>query len=68
MVTSFCKKRCYGSNYTKHHLIQNIIIKYNTAVPILSKNVRNAVRILNTKLIGNKIIFIIHLINTLHFY
>lgn len=33
-----------------------------------SKNVRNAVRILNTKLIGNKIIFIIHLINTLHFY
>ncbi len=33
-----------------------------------SKNVRNAVKILNTKLIGNKIIFNIHLINTLHFY
>ena len=29
-----------------------------------SKNVRNAVRILNAKLIGNKIILIIHLINT----
>lgn len=27
-----------------------------------SKNVKNAVRILNSKLIGNKIIFIIHLI------
>ena len=33
-----------------------------------SRNVRNAVRILNTKLIGNKSIFIIHLINTLHFF
>ena len=38
------------------------ISKYNIAVPTLSKNVKNAVRILNSKLIGNKIIFIIHLI------
>ena len=36
--------------------------KYSIAVPTLSKNVKNAVRILNSKLIGNKIIFIIHLI------
>ena len=42
--------------------------KYSIAVPMLSKNVRNAVRILNSNLIGNKIIFNIHLINTLHFY
>ena len=38
------------------------ISKYSIAVPTLSKNVRNAVRILSDKLIGNKIIFIIHLI------
>jgi hypothetical protein len=36
--------------------------KYSIAVPTLSKNAKNAVRILNSKLIGNKIIFIIHLI------
>ena len=38
--------------------------KYSIAVPILSKNVKNAVRILSDKLIGNKIIFIIHLIDS----
>lgn len=40
------------------------ISKYNIAVPILSKNVRNAVKMLNSRLIGNKIIFIIHLIDS----
>ena len=44
------------------------ISKYRIAVPMLSRNVRKAVKMLNSKLIGNKIIFIIHLINTLHFY
>ncbi|ETJ99440.1 hypothetical protein HMPREF0378_0469 [Eubacterium nodatum ATCC 33099] len=38
--------------------------KYSITVPTLSKNVRNAVRILSDKLIGNKIIFIIHLIDS----
>ena len=38
------------------------ISKYKIAVPTLSKNVRKAVKMLNSKLIGNKIIFIIHLI------
>ena len=56
MVASFCKKDAIAPN------MQNIISKYIRAVPIPSRNVRNAVRILNTKLIGNKIIFIIHLI------
>ena len=42
--------------------MQNIISKYSSAVPIPSKNVRKAVRILSRKLIGKKIIFIIHLI------
>jgi len=36
--------------------------KYSIAVSTLSKNVKNAVGILNSKLIGNKIIFNIHLI------
>jgi len=36
--------------------------KYSIAVPMLSKNIRNAVRILNDRLIGNKIILMIHLI------
>ena len=62
MVTSFCTKDAIAPN------MQNIISKYSRAVPIPSRNVRNAVRILNTKLIGSKIIFNIHLINTLHFY
>jgi len=44
------------------------ISKYSIVVPIASKNVRNVVRILNNKLIGNKNIFNIHLINPLHFY
>lgn len=38
------------------------IKKYRIVVPMPSRNVRNAVRILNSNLIGNKIIFIIHLI------
>ena len=38
------------------------ISKYKIAVPTLSKNVRKAVKMLNSKLIGNKIIFIIYLI------
>ena len=56
MVTSFCKKDAIAPN------MQNIISKYSKAVPIPSRNVRNAVRTLSSKLIGNKIIFIIHLI------
>ncbi|CCL70792.1 hypothetical protein BN184_290024 [Clostridioides difficile T3] len=62
MVTSFCKKDAIAPN------IQNIISKYSITVPMPSKNERTAVRILNNKLIGNKIILNIHLINTLHFY
>ena len=50
MVTSFCRKDAIAPN------MQNIISKYSMAVPIPSRNVRNAVRILNAKLIGNKII------------
>lgn len=38
------------------------IKKYRIVVPMPSINVRNAVRILSSKLIGNKIIFTIHLI------
>ena len=38
------------------------IKKYRIVVPMPSRNVRNTVRILNSNLIGNKIIFIIHLI------
>ena len=56
MVTSFCKKDAIAPN------MQNIISKYSSAVPIPSRNVRKAVRILSRKLIGEKIIFIIHLI------
>ena len=56
MVTSFCKKDAIAPN------TQNIISKYSKAVSIPSRNVRNAVRTLSSKLIGNKIIFIIHLI------
>lgn len=44
------------------------IKKYRIVVPMPSINVKKAVRILNSNLIGNKIIFNIHLINTLHFY
>ena len=40
------------------------ISKYRIAVPILSRKVRKAVKMLNSKLIGNKIIFIIHLIDS----
>ena len=38
------------------------IKKYRIVVPMPSINIRKAVRILSSKLIGNKIIFIIHLI------
>ena len=48
MVTSFCKKDAIAPN------IQNIISKYSITVPMPSKNERTAVRILNNKLIGNK--------------
>jgi hypothetical protein len=40
---------------TKTHIN---IIKYSIVAPIAIKNVKNAVRILNTKLIGNKIFLI----------
>ena len=56
MVTSFCKKDAIAPN------IQNIISKYSSAVPMPNMNVRKAVRILSSKLIENKIIFIINLI------
>ena len=39
----------------------NIMRKYSKTVPILSKKVRKAIRILNSKLIGNKSIFMINL-------
>ena len=48
MVTSFCKKDAIAPN------IQNISSKYSITVPMPSKNERTAVRILNNKLIGNK--------------
>lgn len=35
--------------------------KYSKTVPILSKKVRKSIRILNSKLIGNKSIFMINL-------
>ena len=56
MVTSFCKKDAIAPN------IQNSMSKYSTVVPIPNKNVRKAIRILKSRLIGNKIIFNIHLI------
>ena len=56
MVTSFGKKDAIAPN------MQNIISKYSNAVPMPSSNVRNAVMILSSKLIGNSIIFVIHLI------
>jgi len=37
------------------------IKKYRKVVPMPSRNVRNAVRILSSKLIGNKSILMIHL-------
>ena len=39
----------------------NILKKYSNTVPILNKKVRKAIRILNSKLIGNKSIFLINL-------
>lgn len=47
--------------------MQNTITIYSNAVPIPSKNVRKAVRIDKTRLIGNKIIFNIHRIHYLFF-
>ena len=39
----------------------NIMRKYSKTVPILSKKVIKAIRILNSRLIGNKSILMIHL-------
>ena len=47
--------------------MQNTITIYSNAVPIPSRNVRKAVKIDKTRLIGNKIIFNIHRIHHLFF-
>ena len=47
--------------------MQNTITIYSNAVPIPSRNVRKAVKIDKTRLIGNKIIFNIHRIHYLFF-
>ena len=57
MVTSFCKKNALAPS------IQNIFSKYSSDVPMLSKNVRNAVRTLNKRPIEEKTIFSIHLMD-----
>ena len=54
--TSFC------INEPMAAIIHISIKKYRIVVPTPSKNVRNAVNILNSRLTGNRIIFIIHLI------
>ncbi|BAM61400.1 LSU ribosomal protein L18P [Streptococcus dysgalactiae subsp. equisimilis RE378] len=54
--TSFCINEPIAAT------IHISIKKYRIVVPMPSINVKKAVRILSSKLIGNKIIFIIHLI------
>ena len=53
---------CSIKNEPMAATIHSSIKKYRIVVPMPSKNVRKAVKMFNIKLIGNKIIFIIHLI------